>query len=103
MKSFLTFPWRKSAFVFIAFACINATLNLKAADYTVTVPGPGQLENAVNQMVGGAANYYLITSLTVIGNLNRADINFLQDLGYLPKPGWPGSARKPQYFGNQFT
>lgn len=90
MKSIFKNYLRKAAFVFIAFACINATLDLKAEEYTVTVTGPGQLENAVSQMVGGSANYYLITSLTVIGNLNRADINFLQDLGYLESQGGIG-------------
>ncbi len=68
----------------------NTTLDLKAEHYTVTVTGPGQLENAVSQLVGGSANYYLITSLTVIGNLNRTDINFLQDLGYLESQGGIG-------------
>ena len=96
MKSFFKSYLRKAAFVFIAFAFINTTLDLKAEHYTVTVTGPGQLENAVSQLVGGSANYYLITSLTVIGNLNRADINFLQDLRNR-------KAGRARHFGNKFT
>lgn len=90
MKSIFKNYWRKAAFILIAFVFISSTSDLKAEDYTVTVTGPGQLQNAVNQMVGGPDNYYLITGLTVIGNLNRADINFLQDLGYLESQGGLG-------------
>jgi hypothetical protein len=90
MKSIFKNYLRKAAFIFIAFTFINATLYLKAEEYTVTVAGPGQLENAVSQMVGGSANYYLITSLTVIGNLNQSDITFLQDLGYMASQGGLG-------------
>ena len=90
MKPFFRNYWKRVAFIFLAFAFVNLTLDLKAEHYTVTVTGPGQLENAVSQIVGGSANYYLITSLTVIGTLNRADINFLQDLGYLESQGGIG-------------
>lgn len=90
MKSIFKNYWRKAAFFFIAFACISISLDLRAEDYTVTVTEPGQLENAVSQLVGGSDNYHLITSLTVIGNLNQADITFMQDLGTLQSQGGLG-------------
>lgn len=61
-----------------------------ANPYTVTVDSPGELKTKVNAAVGGAQNYNLITSLTVIGPLNKPDVTFLQDLGESPDFGGLG-------------
>ncbi len=61
-----------------------------ANPYTVTVNSPGELKAKVNAAVGGASNYNLITSLTVIGPLNKGDVTFLQDLGEGPDFGGLG-------------
>jgi len=90
MKTFFKNSATKIAFVLLMIAFINPSFTLKAEEFTVTVSAPGQLENDVNQLVGGSANYYLISSLNVIGNMNRDDVYFLQDLGYVTSQGGLG-------------
>jgi len=90
MNTLFKNTYTRIAIALMMLAFINASLTLKAEEYTVTVSAPGQLQNNVNQLVGGSANYYLISSLIVIGNMNRDDVYFLQDLGYVTSQGGLG-------------
>jgi len=90
MKTLFKNTFTKIALALIVVVCISPSITLKAEEFTVTVSAPGQLEDDINQLVGGPDNYYLITSLIVIGNCNRDDIYFLQDLGYVSSQGGLG-------------
>ena len=69
---------------------VLASLGGYANPYTITVDSPGQLKSKINAAVGGAQNYNLITSLTIIGALNASDFAFLQQLSEGPDDGGLG-------------
>lgn len=77
-------------FTVITALLIVASIRGFANPYTVTVDSPGQVKSKVNAAVGGAQNYNLITSLTVIGPMNKSDVTFLQELGEGPDYGGMG-------------